>query len=97
MRRASVLLICLIVPGSLTGCAIRGGDIPTSAPEVVAIRRCPRPVFPVLPNIRGDIPFDHPDQVEAILTRDARLRIYVAQCNDALDCYDKQAKGSSRD
>jgi hypothetical protein len=60
-------------------------------PEVVTTQRCPRPAGPTLPKIRGDIPFDHPDQVEAILTRDARLRVYSAQCNDALDCYDAQA------
>ena len=90
MLRASVLLICLTVLGSLGGCAAKGAES-TPAPEVVTMQRCARPAKPTLPKIRGDIPFDHPDQVEAILTRDARLRVYSAQCNDALDCYDAQA------
>ena len=90
MRRASVLLICSIGLGSLGGCAATG-SVSTPAPEVVTTQRCPRPAKPTLPKIRGDIPFDHPDQVEAILTRDARLRVYSAQCNAALDCYDAQA------
>lgn len=88
MPRAAVLLICLIVPGSL-GCARGGAPVP--APVVVSAQRCARPEKPLLPHIRGDVPFDHPAQLEALLTRDARLRVYAAGLNDALDCYDAQA------
>lgn len=88
MPRAAVLLICLIVLGSL-GCA--RAPAPTPAPMVVSVQRCARPEKPVLPHIRGNVPFDHPAQLEALLTRDARLRVYAAGLNDALDCYDAQA------
>lgn len=91
MRRASVLLICLTVLGSLFGCS---AALPLpAAPVVITVQRCARPAAPTLPKLRGDIPFDSPNQVEATLTRDARLRLYAAKLNDALDCYDAQAEG----
>lgn len=90
MLRASVLLLCSIGLGSLGGCAATG-SVPVPPPVVVTVQRCARPAAPTLPKMRGDIPFDSPSQVEATLTRDARLRLYAAQLNDALDCYDAQA------
>ena len=91
MLRASVLLICLIGLGSLFGCS---AALPLpAAPVVITVQRCARPASPTLPQLRGDIPFDSPGQVEATLTRDARLRLYAAQLNAALDCYDAQAEG----
>ena len=90
MLRASVLLLCSIGLGSLSGCAATG-SVPAPTPVVVTVQPCARPTAPALPQIRGDIPFDHPDQVEALLTRDARLRVYSGGLNDALDCYDAQA------
>lgn len=87
MPRVAVLLICLIVPGSF-GCA---PHMLQPAPVVVGIRHCARPQKPALPRIRPDLPFDHPSNVEAMLTRDARLRVYHTGLNDALDCYDAQA------
>ena len=91
MLRASVLLICLIGLGSLFGCS--AANLPVPQPVVVTVQRCARPVAPTLPKLRGDIPFDSPGQVEDMLTRDARLRLYAALLNDALDCYDAQAEG----
>lgn len=91
MLRASVLLICLIGLGSLFGCSV--ANLPAPAPVVITVQRCARPAPPELPKIRGDIPFDSPSQVEATLTRDARLRLYAAQLSDALDCYDAQSEG----
>ena len=91
MLRASVLLICLIGLGSLAGCST--ANLPVPPPVVVTVQRCARPAAPSVPKLRGDIPFDSPSQVEATLTRDARLRLYAAQLNDALDCYDAQAEG----
>ena len=91
MQRASVLLICLIGLGSLAGCST--ASLPVPPPVVVTVQRCARPAAPSVPKLRGDIPFDSPSQVEATLTRDARLRLYAAQLNDALDCYDAQAEG----
>ncbi|MGE4310277.1 hypothetical protein [Desulfovibrio sp.] len=40
--------------------------------------------------LRGDLPLDHPVNVEAMLIRDARQRRYVNGLNDALNCYDAQ-------
>lgn len=88
MRRASVLLIFLIALCS--GCAVKS-DAPAPAPQVITVTRCARPATPVLPSVRGDVPFDSPTQVETLLTRDARLRLYIAGLNAALDCYDAQA------
>ena len=96
MQRASVLLICLIVLGNLLGCSAVP-VLPVPAPVVVTVQQCARPTAPTLLKLRGDISFDSPGQVEATLTRDARLRLYAAQLNDALDCYDTQAKGAASD
>ena len=46
--------------------------------------------------IRTDL-INRPGNLGLALDRDARLRVYSAQCNDALDCYDKQAKGDASD
>lgn len=94
MQRASVLLICLIVLCS--GCAAKvesDASAPEPAPVVMKVQRCARPTAPTLPKVRGDIPFDHPAQVEVILTRDTRQRVYADGLNSALDCYDAQAEG----
>lgn len=88
MLRANVLLIILIVLCS--GCAVKSASL-APAPQVVAVTRCARPAAPVLPQVRGDVPFDHPTQVETLLTRDARLRLFIDGLNAALDCYDAQA------
>ena len=89
MRHASVLLIISIVLCS-SGCAVKS-EISAPAPQVVTATRCARPATPALPNVRGDVPFDHPAQVETLLTRDARLRLFIDGLNAALDCYDAQA------
>lgn len=88
MRHASVLLIFLIVLCS--GCAVKS-ESTAPAPQVVTATRCARPAAPALPRVRGDVPFDHPAQVETLLTRDARLRLHIDGLNAALDCYDAQA------
>ncbi len=87
MQHASVLLIFLTVLCS--GCAVKS-EFLAPAPQVVAVTRCARPATPVLPQVRGDVPFDHPTQVETLLTRDARLRLFIDGLNAALDCYDAQ-------
>ncbi len=95
MRPVIVLLICLIVLGS--GCTAKV-EPPALAPQVVTTTRCARPAAPVLPKLRGDLPLDHPVNVEAMLTRDTRQRRYNNGLNDALDCYDAQvAEGAGSD
>lgn len=96
MRRVSALLICLIaICSGLGGCAQRTLSVPP--PVVITVQRCARPQTPVMPVLRSDLPLDHPAQVEALLTRDVRLRRYVDGLRAALDCYDKQTKGVPRD
>lgn len=92
MRPVFALLICLTVLGS--GCAAKV-ESPAPAPQVVTTTRCARPVAPVLPKLRGDLPFDHPVNVEIMLTRDTRQRRYSNAQNAALDCYDAQVGGAS--
>lgn len=92
MRPVLALLICLTALGS--GCAAKQ-DQPAPAPQVVTTTRCARPAAPVLPKLRGDLPLDHPVNVEAMLTRDTRQRRYSNGLNDALDCYDAQVGGAS--
>lgn len=92
MRPVFALLICLTALGS--GCAAKQ-DQPAPAPQVVTTTRCARPATPVLPRLRGDLPLDHPVNVEAMLTRDTRQRRYANGLNDALDCYDAQVGGAS--
>lgn len=92
MRPVLALLICLTALGS--GCAARQ-EQPAPTPVVVAATRCARPAAPVLPRLRGDLPLDHPVNVEAMLTRDTRQRRYTNGLLDALDCYDAQVGAAS--
>lgn len=94
MQPASVLLLCSIVLCS--ACAPRAAqDVP--APDVVLPQRCARPVAPALPQISGTLTMDAPEQLAALVNRDTLMRRYIAGLRDALDCYDKQAKGAAGD
>ena len=93
MRLASVLLICSIVLCS--ACAATAP--PTPAPVVITAQHCARPAAPALPQIRGALIMDAPEQLAAIVNRDTLMRRYIAGLRDALDCYDKQAKGAVSD
>lgn len=93
MRLASVLLICSIVLCS----ACAGTVSPAPAPVVITAQHCARPAAPALPQIRGALIMDAPEQLAAIVNRDTLMRRYIAGLRDALDCYDRQAKGASRD
>lgn len=95
MRPVYALLICLTALGS--GCAVKV-EPSVPAPQAVTTTRCARPEAPVLPKLRGDLPLDHPVNVEAMLTRDTQQRRYNNGLRDALDCYDAQVvKGADSD
>ena len=93
MQPALVLLICSIALCS--ACAATAPSAP--APVVVTVQRCSRPAAPALPQIRGALIMDAPEQLAAIVNRDTLMRRYIAGLRDALDCYDKQAKGAASD
>ncbi len=85
MKRAALLLSISIALCS--ACAAR----PEVAPaRVLGPVPCAAPVAPVLPRIDGDIPLDHPGNVNATLERDSRLRRYISGLRAALNCYDAQ-------
>lgn len=94
MSRAALLPIILTVLCSLplcSGCAGRSEASTPLAPFAVAATPCPAPTAPNLPAVDGAMSFDHPANVEILLTRDARLRRYVHGLRDALACYQAQA------
>lgn len=98
MKRAGVLWICSIVLGSALVCGCARPPAPAPPPMVVTVQHCARPQPPALPTIRSELPFDHPATVEAMLTRDVRLRRYVDGLRAALDCYDAQvSQGGARE
>lgn len=91
MRRAMQLLIVLIVLGSL-GCAARQAE-----PELVLTPppvECPAPVRPVLPSLDAGLPFDHPENVQALMERDDLCRAYIQGLEATVDCYRRQGGAS---
>ena len=92
MQPARVLLICSIVLCSACAAIVP----PAPAPVVVPVQRCARPAAPTLPQIRGPLIMDAPEQLAALVNRDTLMRRYIAGLRDALDCYDKQAERSSQ-
>jgi len=93
MQPARVLLIC-----SIALCSACAANVPpTLAPVVVSAQHCSRPAPPALPQMRGTLTMDAPEQLAAIVSRDTLMRRYIAGLRDALDCYDRQAKGDASD
>ena len=93
MQPARVLLICSIALCSACAATVP----PTPAPMVITVQHCARPAAPTLPQMRGTLNMDAPEQLAAMVSRDTLMRRYIAGLRDALDCYDRQAKGASRD
>jgi hypothetical protein len=89
MIRAIVLLLVSIALGSL-GCAARHAPTP-AAPVIVLMTECPAPTRPALPLINGALPFDHPENIEALLERDDVFRAYIQGLEAAIECYRAQA------
>lgn len=97
MRRAARLLLFLMLPGSLllaVGCAERLPELPP-APRIMLARDCPAPERPALPPVDGDLPFDAPENVRALMRRDAILKRYAEGLEAAVDCYRKAKKEDS--
>ena len=94
MQPARVLLICSIVLCSACAATVP----PTPAPVVVVTaQHCARSEAPALPQMRGTLTMDAPEQLAAMVNRDTLMRRYIAGLRDALDCYDRQAKGDASD
>ena len=91
MRRAAKLLLFSTLLGSLllvAGCAERLPELPP-APRIMLARDCPAPERPDLP------PFDAPENVSALMRRDAILKRYAEGLEAAVDCYHKAKKEDS--
>lgn len=97
MRRAARLLLFSTLLGSLllmAGCAERLPELPP-APRIMLARDCPAPERPALPPVDGDLPFDAPENVRALMRRDALLKNYAEGLEAAVDCYRKAKKEDS--
>lgn len=97
MRRAARLLLFSTPLGSLllaVGCAERLPELPP-APHVMLVRDCPAPERPALPPVDGDLPFDAPENIRALMRRDALLKNYAEGLEAAVDCYRKAKKEDS--
>lgn len=69
LRRAVRPLLLLTLLGSLllaAGCAERLPELPP-APRIVLARACPAPERPELPPVDGELPFDAPENISALM------------------------------
>lgn len=97
LRRAAGPLLLLTLLGSLllaVGCAERLPELPP-APRIMLSRDCPAPERPELPSVDGELPFDAPENVSALMRRDAILKHYAEGLEAAVDCYRKAKKEDS--
>lgn len=97
LRRAARPLLYLTLLGSLllaAGCAERLPELPP-APHVMRARDCPAPERPELPPVDGELPFDAPENVSALMRRDTILKNYAEGLEAAVDCYRKAKKEES--
>ena len=99
LRRAVRPLLLLTLLGSLllaAGCAERLPELPP-APRIVLARACPAPERPELPPADGELPFDAPENISALMRRDTILKNYAEGLEAAVDCYHKARKEVSDD
>jgi hypothetical protein len=94
MKRAKVPLIALIALGSLVlaGCGARAPYAP-APPAVLSLPDCPAPARPQLPPYDGSLPFDAPENMEALLERDDTLRLHIEALEATITCYRRKPKG----
>jgi hypothetical protein len=61
------------------------------APPVMhSVPDCPAPERPQLPPYDGSLPFDAPENVEALLERDDNLRLHIDALEATITCYRRQ-------
>lgn len=77
MKPASVPLIVLIGLCSLAGCGGKRWPEVPPPPAVLKLPASPIPQTPVLPRINGDLPLDHPFNIEVLLERDDTMRAFI--------------------
>ncbi len=97
LRRAARPLLYLTLLGSLllaAGCAERMPELP-APPRVFPARDCPAPERPELPVIDGELPFDAPENLSALMRRDTILKQYAKGLEAAVDCYREAKKEDS--
>ena len=91
MQRVNAPLIVLIGIFSMAvaGCGTKSPALP-APPVILNLPDCPAPARPALARMDGDLPFDAPANVAALLERDDALRLHVAALEATILCYRRQ-------
>jgi hypothetical protein len=95
MQRAKAPLIALIALGSLalSGCGAGMQTVLPTPPVLTNAPDCPAPERPHLPAYDGNLPFDAPENIEAMLERDDLLRLHIEALESTITCYRRKPKG----
>lgn len=88
--RAGRLRFALVVLCSLTGCTA-GTPVVPQVPVIVETADCPAPPAPSLPVLDAALPFDAPQNVRVLLTRDDLCRQYIKGLQATVRCYEAQS------
>lgn len=88
MRPGNVFVLALlVVVVVLAGCA-KELPLPDPRPVATNTQACPRPERPELPQLDGDKPMGHRDNLSALLRRDNLTRWYVRSLEACVDCWE---------
>lgn len=86
MKLANVLLTALIVLCSV-GCTGKEQEQLTRPPAILILPECQEPNDPNLIPFDGGLPFDAPENVQAMLERDDEFRLYYHASQKTFTCY----------
>lgn len=92
MKLASALLTASTALCSLgalcgAGCAGREGSGLPPPPVILNLPECREPNDPDLTPVDGNLPFDAPENVKALLERDDEFRLYYRASQSTFACY----------
>ena len=96
MKPANALLTVLIVLCS-GGCADREGTELPRPPSILVLPECQEPNDPDLVPVDGDLPFDAPENVRALLERDDEFRLYYHASQQTFACYRRMMGQKEKD
>ena len=86
MKLANMLLTVLIALCSF-GCAVNGREYLPRPPAILNLPECQEPNSPDLIPVDGDLPFDAPENIKALLERDDEFRLYYHASQQTFSCY----------
>ena len=88
MKLASALLTALIALCSLCGCTGKEQrERLPRPPAILNLPECQEPNDPNLVPVDGDLPFDTPENVAALLERDDEYRLYYHASQKTFACF----------